>query len=119
MAKAADYGLGPNTFPRGWFVVAESRELDKGPIGVTFFGRDFALYRGESGKPVMLDAYCSHMGTHLAKNTSAMIVIADVPITDGDTTPKVMLMTSLTTMAPALNPPRFAPIPLSITWDAS
>lgn len=57
MATAAEYGLGPNTYPRGWFIVAESREIDKGPIGVTFFGRDFALYRGESGNPVMLDAY--------------------------------------------------------------
>ena len=43
MAQAADYGLGPNTYPRGWFIVAESREIDNGPIGVTFFGRDFAL----------------------------------------------------------------------------
>ena len=23
MAKAAEYGLGPQTFPRGWFIVAE------------------------------------------------------------------------------------------------
>ena len=39
-----------------------------------FFGRDLALYRGESGKPVLLDAYCGHMGTHLAASDSAMIV---------------------------------------------
>ena len=56
MATAAEYGLGPNEFPRGWFVVAESSELDKGPMAVRFWGRDLALYRGESGKPVMLDA---------------------------------------------------------------
>lgn len=74
MAKSADYGLGPETYPRGWFIVAESSELDQGPMAVTFFGRDFALYRGESGKPVMLDAYCSHMGTHLTASESAMIV---------------------------------------------
>ena len=74
MAKAADYGLGPQTFPRGWFIVAESSELDAGPMAVTFFGRDFALYRGESGRPVMLDAYCAHMGTHLTAGRSAMIV---------------------------------------------
>ena len=78
MAQAADYGLGPNTYPRGWFIVAESREIDNGPIGVTFFGRDFALYRGESGNPVMPEAYWKHMGTHLAKNTSAMLIVADV-----------------------------------------
>ena len=74
MATAADYNLGPNTFPRGWFIVAESKELDKGPMAVRYFGQDLALYRGESGKPVLLDAYCSHMGTHLTASTSAMIV---------------------------------------------
>ena len=74
MAKSADYSLGPHTFARGWFVVAESRDLDQGPIALHFFGRDFALYRGESGKPVMLDAYCKHMGTHLADSNSAVIV---------------------------------------------
>lgn len=74
MAKAAEYKLGPNDFPRGWFVVAEGKELDRGPMAVRFFGRDLALYRGESGKPVLLDAYCAHMGTHLTASTSAMIV---------------------------------------------
>jgi len=74
MARAAEYGLGPNTFPRGWFIVAESKELDAGPMAVRFFGEDLALYRGESGKPVLLDAYCAHMGTHLTASTSAMIV---------------------------------------------
>ena len=74
MAQAADYGLGPNIFPRGWFIVAESSELDKGPMAVRFFGQDLALYRGESGRPVLLDAYCAHMGTHLTASTSAMIV---------------------------------------------
>ena len=62
MAVASEYGLGPHTFPRGWFVVAESSELDQGPRAVRFFGRDLALYRGESGNPVLLDAYCGHMG---------------------------------------------------------
>ena len=74
MAKAVDYELGPHTFPRGWFVIAEKSELDKGPMAVRFFGRDLALYRGESGKPVLLDAYCKHMGTHLTASDSAMIV---------------------------------------------
>ena len=75
MAKAADYNLGPHSFPRGWFIVAESSELDQGALAVRFFGQDFALYRGESGRPVMLDAYCAHMGTHLTASKSSMIVI--------------------------------------------
>jgi len=74
MAQGSEYGLGPNTFPRGWFIVAESGELDQGPMAVRFFGQDLALYRGQSGKPVLLDAYCAHMGTHLTASTSAMIV---------------------------------------------
>lgn len=74
MATSKEYRLGPNDYPRGWFIVAEARELDKGAIPVRFFGQDFALYRGESGRVVMLDAYCSHMGTHIAANDTAMIV---------------------------------------------
>ena len=72
-AGAADYGLGPFTYPRGWFVVAEAREVQSTPLAMTFFGRDYALYRGESGRVVMLDAYCRHMKAHLAKSTSAHI----------------------------------------------
>lgn len=74
MAQAKDYGLGPHTYPRGWFIVAESSELDRGPMAVRFFGEDYALYRGESGRPVMLDAYCPHMQTHLTASGSAAIV---------------------------------------------
>ncbi|MBT8138581.1 MAG: Rieske (2Fe-2S) protein [Gammaproteobacteria bacterium] len=74
MATSAEYRLGPNAYPRGWFIVAEASELDKGAIPVSFFGQDFALYRGESGRVVMLDAYCTHMGTHIAASSSAMIV---------------------------------------------
>ncbi|MCH9691583.1 MAG: Rieske (2Fe-2S) protein [Gammaproteobacteria bacterium] len=83
MARSNEYNLGPNTFPRGWFVVAESSELDHGPVAVRFFAQDFALYRGESGKPVMLDAYCKHMGTHLAASKSSQIVATNQQI-EGD-----------------------------------
>src|SRR5690625_674441 len=74
MAKSVDYGLGPETYPRGWFIVAGSSELDQGPMAVTFFGRDLAVYSGESGRPVMLGAYCAHLGTQLTARKSAMIV---------------------------------------------
>jgi phenylpropionate dioxygenase-like ring-hydroxylating dioxygenase large terminal subunit len=30
-------------------------------------GRDLAVYRGEDGKAVALEAYCAHMGAHLAE----------------------------------------------------
>ncbi|NIB37985.1 Rieske (2Fe-2S) protein [Pseudomaricurvus alkylphenolicus] len=75
MTKSEDYGLGPASFPRGWFIVADSTELsvDK-PQAVKLFGRDLALYRGESGNPVMLDAHCPHMGTHLTASDSTALV---------------------------------------------
>lgn len=74
MATTREYGLGEFTFPRGWFMVAASDELRDRPVGVRFFGQDFALYRGKSGRVVMLDAYCAHMRTHLAVNTTSYIV---------------------------------------------
>ena len=76
MAKTADYGLGEFTYPRGWFMIADANELPVGgkPLAVRYFGQDLALYRGKSGKVVMLDAYCPHMGTHLTKNTTSYVI---------------------------------------------
>jgi 3-ketosteroid 9alpha-monooxygenase subunit A len=74
MATTKDYGLGEFTFPRGWFMVAVSAEVNDKPKAVRFFGQDFALYRGkQSGKVVLLDAYCPHMGTHLARNSTSYV----------------------------------------------
>ncbi len=73
-AHTKDYGLGDYTFPRGWFMVADSAEVGDRPLAVRYFGQEFALYRGKSGRVVLLDAYCPHMGTHLAKNSSSYVV---------------------------------------------
>jgi 3-ketosteroid 9alpha-monooxygenase subunit A len=83
MATSSEYSLGPSVFPRGWFVIAESKELTDKPLPLRFFGKDFALYRGESGKVVLLDAYCPHMGTHLAASTSTVLSMAGKQI-EGD-----------------------------------
>lgn len=74
MAKAKEYKLGDFDFPRGWFMIAEASELGTSPLPLRFFGKDFALFRGQSGRLVLLDAHCSHMGTHLAAVKSASIV---------------------------------------------
>ncbi|MDB6062502.1 MAG: hypothetical protein JWM78_2605 [Verrucomicrobiaceae bacterium] len=66
MAKTADYGIGPFTYPRGWLMVAASAAVTSVPSEARFFGEDVVLYRGASGKAVMLNAYCPHMGAHLA-----------------------------------------------------
>jgi 3-ketosteroid 9alpha-monooxygenase subunit A len=77
MAKSADYGLGEYAFPRGWFAVAESAQLARQPFNVHYFGQELVLYRGASGRAVMLDAYCPHMGTHLGKSTTSATVLSD------------------------------------------
>jgi 3-ketosteroid 9alpha-monooxygenase subunit A len=66
MAKTEDYGLGPFTFPRGWFAVARSSDVVAAPRALRMFGRDLVHYRGQSGRAVLLDAHCPHMGAHLA-----------------------------------------------------
>lgn len=73
MATSKEYGLGAYDFPRGWFMVAVADKVGNTPLAVRFFGQDFALYRGKSGRVVLLDAYCPHMGTHLARNTTSYV----------------------------------------------
>ncbi len=79
MATTKDYRLGEFTYPRGWFMIAEASELDTyRPLAVHFFGKEFALYRGrETGRVVLLDAYCPHMGTHLAAPNTTSYVYRD------------------------------------------
>ena len=74
MAQTKEYGLGEYAFPRGWFMAAESSEVTDKPLAVRYFGQEMALYRGKSGRVVLLDAYCPHMGTHLAKNTTSYVI---------------------------------------------
>jgi 3-ketosteroid 9alpha-monooxygenase subunit A len=79
MATTKDYRLGEFTFPRGWFMIADAAELNTHkPLAVRFFGKDFALYRGrETGKVVLLDAYCPHMKTHLGAANKTSYVVQD------------------------------------------
>jgi 3-ketosteroid 9alpha-monooxygenase subunit A len=65
MATSAEYRLGEYAFPRGWFAVGNASEAERTPRTIHYFGQDMVLYRGESGRVVLLDAYCPHMGTHL------------------------------------------------------
>lgn len=74
MGKTQDYGLGEFTFPRGWFMVADAEEVKERPVSVRFFAQDLVIYRGKSGRVVMLDAYCPHMGTHIGRNDSSYVI---------------------------------------------
>lgn len=66
MARTADYNLGEFTFPRGWLMVARSSEVTTAPTALRMFGRELVIFRGESGRIVLLDALCPHMQAHLA-----------------------------------------------------
>lgn len=79
MATSKEYRLGEFTFPRGWFMIAEATEINTyKPLAVRFFGHDFALYRGrETGRVVLLDAYCPHMHNHLAGPNTTSYVVRD------------------------------------------
>ncbi|NJL09874.1 MAG: aromatic ring-hydroxylating dioxygenase subunit alpha, partial [Calothrix sp. SM1_7_51] len=55
-------------FVEGWYWAIPSRNVKKGEVKpVTLMGRDLAIFRGENGQPVAFDAYCPHMGAHLAE----------------------------------------------------
>jgi 3-ketosteroid 9alpha-monooxygenase subunit A len=76
MATTAEYGLGPFPFPRGWFAVANASEIGRKPQALRYFGQDLVLYRGASGRAILLDAYCPHMGTHLASGPNSATSLA-------------------------------------------
>lgn len=83
MAGTVDYGLGPFTYPRGWFMVADAEKVGRVPLNLRYFGQDVVIYRGASGRVVMLDAYCPHMNTHLGKNTTSFTLQDGSPV-EGD-----------------------------------
>jgi phenylpropionate dioxygenase-like ring-hydroxylating dioxygenase large terminal subunit len=52
----------------GWYWLCRSREIRRGRVKARrLLGRDLAVFRGENGAVVALDAYCPHMGAHLAE----------------------------------------------------
>ena len=74
MASTADYKLGPFSYPRGWFMIGDAEKIGNGPETLHFFGKDFVFYRGASGTPHLVEAYCPHMGAHLGRNTTSYVV---------------------------------------------
>lgn len=52
----------------GWYWLCAASEIRRGKVkALRLLGRDLAVYRGEDGVVVALDAYCAHMGAHLAE----------------------------------------------------
>eukprot|EP01114_Cavostelium_apophysatum_P017828 TRINITY_DN5380_c0_g1_i1.p1 TRINITY_DN5380_c0_g1~~TRINITY_DN5380_c0_g1_i1.p1 ORF type:complete len:475 (-),score=69.94 TRINITY_DN5380_c0_g1_i1:44-1468(-) len=57
----------PPSYPTGWYHVCFSHELKSGEVKyIQNFGEHLALFRTESGKAAVLDAYCPHLGANLA-----------------------------------------------------
>lgn len=55
-------------FIEGWYWAIPSKKLKVGQVKpVTLLGRELAIYRGTDGKVIAIDAYCPHMGAHLAE----------------------------------------------------
>jgi phenylpropionate dioxygenase-like ring-hydroxylating dioxygenase large terminal subunit len=58
----------PEKIIEGWYWALRSSELRRGrTTSLNFLGRELVVYRGEDGRVVALDAYCPHMGAHLAE----------------------------------------------------
>lgn len=56
------------TIVEGWYWALDSRLLKKGGVvPLEIMGRDLVAYRGKDGLVRIMDAYCPHMGAHLAE----------------------------------------------------
>ena len=54
--------------PNGWFAVAWSKDLAAGEVQrVHYFDQELVLFRTRAGEAKVLDAYCAHLGAHLAE----------------------------------------------------
>lgn len=53
---------------QGWYWLLPSHSLKRGRVKpVNIIGYEIAVFRGEDGTVAALDAYCPHMGAHLAE----------------------------------------------------
>jgi len=64
--KRPGYSSFPLPYPNGWVFVCPSSAVPKAKVlPIEVCGRQFVAFRTENGIVGVLDAYCSHMGTHL------------------------------------------------------
>ena len=58
----------PDAVVEGWYWLTRSKAIRRGRVvALRLLGRDLAVYRGADDRVVALDAYCAHMGAHLAE----------------------------------------------------
>lgn len=57
----------PSWVTPGWYIALPSQDLKKGEVKpIEIAGRELVVFRTESGKAVILDRYCVHLGASLA-----------------------------------------------------
>lgn len=57
--------------PTGWFQIGWSADLAAGDVTpMRYFGQDLVAYRTETGRLVVLNAYCEHLGAHMGHGGS-------------------------------------------------
>lgn len=57
----------PFGIPNSWYLLAYSEEIPAGKVvSLAYFGQEMVAFRGESGEVSVLDAYCPHLGAHIA-----------------------------------------------------
>jgi phenylpropionate dioxygenase-like ring-hydroxylating dioxygenase large terminal subunit len=53
-------------YPTGWFQVAWCDEIAPGTVrSARYFGENLVIWRGESGRLTVMDAYCLHLGANI------------------------------------------------------
>ncbi len=63
---AVDRGVGL-PIPNGWYAVGVSDEVPPGAlVSVRYFGREWVVFRTESGQAAVFAAHCPHLGAHFA-----------------------------------------------------
>jgi nitrite reductase/ring-hydroxylating ferredoxin subunit len=73
-------GRFPFPVPNGWFAVAASDELAPGDVKpIRYFARDLVLFRTASGRAVVLDAHCPHLGAHLGMGGRVVGELVECP----------------------------------------
>jgi phenylpropionate dioxygenase-like ring-hydroxylating dioxygenase large terminal subunit len=66
MSARPDYS--PPGYPNGWFAVAWSSDIREGEVvRARVFDQELVVFRTRTGVPRVLDAYCPHLGAHLAE----------------------------------------------------
>lgn len=55
------------TFPFSWYFACYTDDLAPGEVKpARYLARDLVLWRGQDGKPHVMDAYCPHLGANIA-----------------------------------------------------